>query len=104
MSACPGVIRIDTTNSTLDENYKEEEEERGTKREAPFELEAGELLNLRIFLDRSIMEVYVNGRQCVTQRIYPSRDDSQGIVVFSRGGDIEIPVFDAWKMHPSNPW
>jgi len=97
------VIRIDTTNSTLDENYRREGSRR-SKREAPFELKSGELLNLRIFLDRSIMEVYVNKRQCVTQRIYPSREDSQGIVVFSKGGDIGIPVFDAWKMHPSNPW
>jgi sucrose-6-phosphate hydrolase SacC (GH32 family) len=97
-------IRIDLAKSTLDELYIEDDEDSDFKQEAPFELEPGELLNLRIFLDRSIMEVYVNGRQCITQRIYPSRDDSQGIVLFSTGGDIKIPVFDAWKMHPSNPW
>jgi len=95
------VIRADATNSTLDEKYKQGW---GTKLEAPFELKSGELLNLRIFLDRSIMEVYVNKRQCITQRIYPTREDSQGLVLFARGGDIQIPEFNAWKMHPSNPW
>jgi beta-fructofuranosidase len=95
------VIRADATKSTLDEKYK-----RGwtTELEEPFELKPGELLNLRIFLDRSIMEVYVNKRLCVTQRIYPSREDSQGLVLFAEGGDIEISEFNAWKMHPSNPW
>jgi len=50
------------------------------------------------------MEIFVNNRLCLTHRIYPTRDDSQGIVLFSKGGCIKIPVFNAWKMHPSNPW
>jgi len=101
--AAKKVIRIDTAKSTLDERYRREGG-RGTKQEAPFELKPGELLNLRIFLDHSIMEVYVNRRQCVTQRIYPSRKDSQGIALVSLGGRMKVPEFNAWKMHPSNPW
>jgi beta-fructofuranosidase len=64
----------------------------------------GEKLNLRIFLDRSIMEVYVNKRQCITQRIYPTREDSQGLVLFAEGGDVQVPELNAWETHPSNPW
>jgi beta-fructofuranosidase len=71
---------------------------------APLELKSGEPLHLRIFLDRSIMEVYANKRQCVTQRIYPTREDSQGVVLFSRGGDMNVSMLNAWDMHPSNPW
>ena len=40
---------------------------------APLDLAKDEALHLRIFIDRSIVEVFANGRQCLTQRIYPSR-------------------------------
>jgi beta-fructofuranosidase len=72
--------------------------------EAPLELPAGGTLNLRIFLDRSMLEVFANSCQCLTQRIYPSRADSMGVVLFSRGGESTVRQFNAWKMHPSNPW
>ena len=94
-------IEIDIENSTLDEIYRKEQYEMPG---APFELRPGEKLNMRIFLDRSIMEIYVNKRQCITRRIYPSRTDSQGIALFAKGGDIAVTEFNAWKMHPSNPW
>jgi sucrose-6-phosphate hydrolase SacC (GH32 family) len=71
---------------------------------APFELKKGETLKLRIFLDRSILEVFANSRQCVTQRIYPDRADSLGVALFSRGGSATVKRLDAWKMNPSNPW
>ena len=48
--------------------------------EAPFELGEGETLRLHIFLYRSVLEVFANGRQCLTQRIYPTRADSLGLV------------------------
>jgi len=71
---------------------------------APFELAGGEPLKLRIFLDRSMLEVFANSRQCVTQRIYPARSDSVGVVLFARGGGVAVRQLDAWKMFASNPW
>jgi beta-fructofuranosidase len=98
-NAAAGTLTIDMSKSTLDEDYRGEE-----SMVAPLELKPGELLHLRIFLDRSIMEVYANKRQCITQRIYPSRAESQGVVVFSEGGEMRVDVLNAWQMHPSNPW
>jgi len=72
--------------------------------EAPFELRPGEPLRLRIFLDRSMLEVFANGRQCVTQRIYPTREDSLGVSLFARGGSALVRSLDAWDMAASNPW
>ena len=66
--------------------------------EAPFRLEAGERLQLRVFLDRSILEVFANRRQCVTQRLYPSRSDSVDVVLFSRGGAARFISVEAWEM------
>ena len=70
--------------------------------EAPLELKPGEPLRLRIFLDRSILEVFANDRQCMTQRIYPTRDDSLGAAVFSRGGSAVVRSVDAWDMAAAN--
>ncbi|MDX1702325.1 MAG: GH32 C-terminal domain-containing protein, partial [Melioribacteraceae bacterium] len=61
-------------------------------------------LDLHIFIDRSVLEVFVNNMLCLTHRIYPTREDSKGIVLFSNGGKIEVPELNAWKLHPSNPW
>ncbi len=71
---------------------------------APFELKPGEPLRLRVFVDRSVLEIYANGRQCITQRIYPSRSDSLGVGLVSRGGGIKVRSLDAWDVSPTNSW
>ena len=76
---------------------------RGVQR-APFALEAGELLSLRIFLDRSMVEVFANKRLCLTKRIYPSRADSVGVEIFARGGEAAVTSVDAWEMAAIWPW
>ena len=70
---------------------------------APFERSEGELLTLRVFVDKSIVEVFANDRQAVMRRIYPSRSDSLGIELFARGGSCQVPLLEAWEMMPSNP-
>ena len=42
----------------------------GTVEEGPFELKDGERLKLRIFGDRSVVEVFANSRQAIARRIY----------------------------------
>ena len=105
-------LRIDFSRSSLDRIIKYYEFcMRGGEanpevqfQEAPLELRDGESLELRIFLDHSILEVFANGRQCVTQRIYPTRADSTGVALFSRGGDAEVSTLDAWDLAASNPY
>jgi beta-fructofuranosidase len=66
---------------------------------APFELAAGEPLKLRVYLDRSVIEVFLNdGRQAMSQRIYPSRSDSLGVRVLGRGGQAKVHSIQAWGM------
>ena len=65
-----------------------------------FELARGEPLRLRIFLDRSVVEVFANERVCHTARIYPSRADSLGVDLFAHGGGGRINRLDIWKMLP----
>jgi beta-fructofuranosidase len=62
----------------------------------PFELKKGEDLNLRIFLDKGMVEVFVNDRQGF---VYMQQHDKEnvGISLFSKGGDITAKV-KGWKM------
>jgi len=69
---------------------------------APFEIHPDEPLELRVFLDKSMVEVYANRRQCVTQRIYPTRADSLGVAVFSQHGATMVHSLDAWDMAATN--
>jgi sucrose-6-phosphate hydrolase SacC (GH32 family) len=55
-------------------------------------------------VDKSVVEVFANGRQAVMRRIYPSRGDSVGVAVFAKGGPASLAALDAWDLMPSNPY
>jgi len=104
-------LRLDVAKSTLDPGIVHHtfcmyggDNPLVTAQEAPFSLRPDEPLKLRVFLDRSILEVFANDRQCVTQRLYPTRDDSLGVALFSRGSDCVVQKLEAWDMAPANPW
>ena len=65
---------------------------------APLELAMDEPLQLNIFVDRSVVEVFANNRQCLTKRIYPTRQDSRGIHLFAQGGSAKLRSIDVWQM------
>ena len=121
------ILKVELEHSTLDENVRyprftgrdepegiSEEEKYAKVQEAPLgspstrksdsELQNGEILKLRVFLDRSVIEVFANGRQCVTQRVYPTRSDSVGVRLFARGGSATVRRLEAWDMAPANLW
>ena len=64
----------------------------------------GEALELRVLIDRSVIEVFANGRQSLTQRVYPTRSDSTGGRLFAVGGVARASVLEAWDMEPVAPW
>ncbi|MHB9033185.1 MAG: glycoside hydrolase family 32 protein, partial [Anaerolineae bacterium] len=66
---------------------------------APVFLGDDEPLRLHVFIDRSIVEVFVNDRQCVALRVYPGREDSLGIALRSQGRDSRLRKLDLWQMH-----
>ena len=94
--AAQKTLNIDTMKSSLDEGPKSVEG-------GPFELQPGEPLKLRVFVDKSVVEVFANDRQAVMRRIYPIREDSREVVLFSQGGDMHIGRIEAWDMVAANP-
>jgi len=55
-------------------------------------------LSVRIFFDRTILEMYVEGGIiCATAVLYPDTADP-GWKIFSEGGDVSVTSVDIWKM------
>jgi sucrose-6-phosphate hydrolase SacC (GH32 family) len=69
--------------------------------EAPLTLRPGEPLKLRVFLDKPMLEIFANDRQCVTQQVFPGRKDSLGVKLIARGGTATVRRLDAWDMAPA---
>lgn len=65
---------------------------------APFPLAEQEPLRMRIFVDRSVVEVFVNDRQCVAARVYPGRRDSVGVSLRAQGQTVRLQAFNAWSL------
>ena len=58
-------------------------------------------LEIRAFVDGSVVELFVDGRHCLTTRIYPTDPDADRLSVFTRGGDAAVDL-DVWQLE--NVW
>ena len=52
---------------------------------------------LRVFLDGSALEIFVNDRETLTTRVYPSREDSDGLRLYAEGG-VRVNRLQVWEM------
>jgi len=89
----PAIVSIDTSRSSTLPNVRCRPAE-----SAPVDIGDREPLKLRVFIDRSIVEVFVNGRQCLTTRVYPRREDSVGVSLRATGRNARLNSLDAWQM------
>jgi len=80
-------VVIDTANKTLQVGDVK----------APFELKAGERAELRIFIDKNLVEAFVNDRQAAVSA-RQSAPENQGIQIFSKDGDVGVKELKCWKM------
>ena len=64
---------------------------------APFTLKENEPLSLRVFIDGPVVEVFANGRQAITRRVYPTQE-SNGISISASNGSVAISKITAWEM------
>lgn len=64
----------------------------------PLKPAKGEKLTLHIYVDRSVIEVFANGRACQTERFYRQREDSLGLSLLARQGQIVAESLDIWEM------
>lgn len=76
--------------------------ERVSEQRAPLKLGDGESLKLNVFLDRCVIEVFANGRQAVTQLVYPELEGSTQIKVFSGDAPVTAKNIQSWMLAETN--
>ncbi len=89
---------LDVTRSSVSAEVSDRESQR-----CAVTLAYGEPLELRVFVDRSVVEVFANSRHYLSKRIYPARPDSLGLQVFAVGGRATLLSLEVWHMEPIWP-
>jgi beta-fructofuranosidase len=87
-----GQLVVDRTHASLDPTADR------TSHRAPLTCGPQETLRLHLFLDRSVLEVFVNERVSITSRIYPTRADSTSVALLAERGDAQLLRLDAWQL------
>ena len=85
---------LDVSRSSMSPDVSNRESQR-----CAFEVSYGNPVELRIFVDRSVVEVIADRRHYVGKRIYPTRPDSVEVRAYARGGRAALRSFDAWRMN-----
>ena len=75
-----------------------------SEQRAPLKLDKGETLKLNIFLDRSVIEVFANDRQVISQIVYPELETSTGVKIFSGDEKVTFKNIRSWKMAETNAY
>ncbi|MEM0895649.1 MAG: glycoside hydrolase family 32 protein [Verrucomicrobiota bacterium] len=88
-----GTLTIDTSRSTTLNNVIARSPE-----VAPVLLRKKKTIKMRVFIDKSIIEVFINGTQCTAVRVYPGREDSTGVSLRAVGNPAKLTTLTAWQM------
>lgn len=61
-----------------------------------------EVINVRLFLDGSILEVFIDKIVVFSARVYPSSPESNKVDILPTYGNLKIISSNAWEMKPGN--
>ncbi len=100
---------LDFDRASLDPNLNYGQDSRHRDRvvrqqTVPFALPANTPLHIDCFIDRSVIEIFINSRICITQRVYPTRPDSTQVKLFTTDSPITAQNLTKWQMDATNPW
>ena len=87
-----GMICLDTTrSSTLPDAWMRPPDKTTIQRR-------GQPLKLRVFVDRSVVEVFIDERLYMATRVYPGLEDSVGVSLRAQGQDAILKKLNAWQL------
>ena len=66
--------------------------------QSPLEPDRDGSVRLHLFVDRSVLELLIENAPSITQRVYPTRADSTGLVLAVHSGVVLVRRLVAWKM------
>lgn len=67
----------------------------------PESLPAGSELKLNVFIDGSVMDIFVNDRWATSMRVFPSSEEADGASVFS-DGPVKVNEISAWNLNAAS--
>lgn len=85
-------IGVDRRHASLDPGVQAD------PRGGPFVPQADGTLELRVFIDASVLEIFVNRRSVLTSRVYPTLPDSLGLWLRADGGSAQLEHLSAWTL------
>jgi beta-fructofuranosidase len=60
----------------------------------------GDNLRLHIFIDHSIMDIFINETYAFSMRVFPTDTNAEQVEAFSDGGTTRATSIQAWKLNP----
>lgn len=63
-------------------------------------LRRGTDLHINLFIDHSIIDVFINDRWATSIRVFPTDADATGVSAFCNGGDVTVKSLNAWVLSP----
>jgi sucrose-6-phosphate hydrolase SacC (GH32 family) len=67
-----------------------------------YTLNAGQEFDMHLFIDGSVVEIFINNEAAFTTRIFPSEIDSDGVDMFVEGGTATAKKVDVWTLNDMN--
>lgn len=68
----------------------------------PQRLADGSTFDLHVYVDHSILDVFINNRWAFSLRVFPTSASASGVEAFSEGGETRFSQLEAWVLHPQN--
>lgn len=93
-----GTFAVDVSNSSLDPDYVSRPPE-----VTEYDENHDGTTNIRIFLDRSVVEVFVNDQVAISVRAFPSLNAAKRIQFLSRGRETRVSKLSCWQMQSIYP-
>lgn len=64
-------------------------------------LRGGSTMKINVFIDHSILDIFINDKWATSIRVFPTDTDANGIEAFA-GGDVQVQSLRAWTLQGGN--
>ena len=71
-------------------------------RSGKFNIDPKQKLEMHVFVDGSVVEVFINNKDAFTTRIFPLNKESTVVELFAEGGNIQLIKASVWNLKSSN--
>ncbi|MEM9296475.1 MAG: GH32 C-terminal domain-containing protein, partial [Planctomycetota bacterium] len=92
-------LKLDRSRASLTNRYLHEAGTAITEARLRMPEDDGRV-TLRVYIDRSALDYFVNDREAFGARLYPSQADAVGIRVSAHGGTAKIESLTVWPLEP----